>query len=85
MYNYQTELEAASKKDIANGVIQTMAAVDWLGRMGRFTLEDILASNNLYECSWKQMMYVDLLEELGYIRKVGGTPSIAQWQMYVKC
>jgi len=85
MYNYQTELEAASKKDIANGVIQTMTTIDWLGRMGRFTLEDILASNKLCGSSWKQMMYVDLLEEMGYIRKVGGTPSITQWQMYVKC
>lgn len=83
MYNYQTELEAASKKDIAKGVIKTIKAVDRMSP--RFTLEDILDQNGIYESSWKQMMYVDLLEEMGYIRKVGGTPSIAQWQMYVKC
>lgn len=83
MYDYQTELEAASKKDIANGVIKTIKAVDRLSP--RFTLEDILMNNKLCGTSWKQMMYVDLLEEMGYIRKVGGTPSIAQWQMYVKC
>ena len=85
MYNYQTELEAASKKDIANGVIQTMTAIDWLGRIGRFALEDILMNNKLCGSSWKQMMFVDLLEEMGYIRKVGGKPEAAQFQMYVKC
>ena len=85
MYNYQTELEAASKKDIAKGVIKTMAWVNWLAGMGRFTLEDILVDNKLCGSSWRQMMYVDLLEELGYIRKVGGKPEVTQHQMYVKC
>lgn len=85
MYNYQTELEAASKKEIAKGVIKTMALVNWLAGMGRFTLEDILADNKLCGSSCKQMMCVDLLEELGYIRKVGGKPETAQFQMYVKC
>jgi len=45
MYNYQTELEAASKKDIANGVIQTLKAIKYL--QVRFTLEDILMNNKL--------------------------------------
>ena len=83
MYNYQTELEAASKRDIANGVIQTLEAIDRF--CFRFTLEDILMNNKLCGSSWKQMMYVDLLEEMGYIRKVGGKPEAAQFQMYVKC
>ena len=83
MYNYQTELEAASKKDIANGVIQTLVAIKHFS--SRFTLEDILMNNKLCGSSWKQMMYVDLLEEMGYIRKVGGKPEAAQFQMYIKC
>lgn len=84
MYNYQTELEAASKKDIADGVIKTLVTINHLN-FDYFTLEIVLQNNRLYESSWKQMMYVDLLEEMGYIRKVGGKPEASQFQMYVKC
>lgn len=84
MYNYQVELNQASKLDIAHGAIKTLEGIKKIDREV-FTLQEILQANNLYGSSWTQMMYVDLLCELHYIRKLRGTYEATQFQQYVKC
>jgi hypothetical protein len=82
MYNYQTELEACQKAELADGVIKTLKTIERLDNV--FTLEQVLMQNRMGGSSWRQMMYVDMLCELGYIRKLHGTYEATQYQQYIK-
>lgn len=82
MYNYKQELDNCSKEDLAAGVVATLKCI--MSLRNTFTLGEVLSKNNLYGSSWRQMMFVDMLVEIGYIRKVDGRYEAAQFQSYVK-